>query len=143
MTSEPQISPTPHYPKPSLARGSQGAAVGDSLKRRLGYHQQLRDPRWLRLALALKEEHGWCCEHCKRPQGQVELSIHHTFYVTGLMMWEHPRCLLMCLCSECHKRRQEIEQTIYVNVADVMRDKTNEELLVQPISSFFTEGFTL
>ena len=73
----------------------------------------------------------------------MELSIHHTYYISGLMMWEHPRCLLICLCSECHVARQNIEQSIYISVADVMRNKTNAELLEQPIRAFFTEGFTL
>ena len=109
----------------------------------LNYRQQLRDPRWLKRAISIKEDSGWKCEHCGLLQGTVELSIHHTYYISGLMMWEHPRCLLMCLCNDCHVMRQGIEQTIYVNIADVMRDKTNAQLLEQPIHAFFTEGFTL
>lgn len=109
----------------------------------LTYRQQLRDPRWIMLATRIKQEAGWKCEHCLRPQGEIELSVHHSFYVIGLMMWEHPRSLLIPLCSECHLARQTIEQRIYMNVADVMRDKTNSELKDQPIYAFFTEGFTL
>src|SRR5689334_21019727 len=90
---------------------------------KMSYRQQLRDPRWITRSVQLKEEAGWRCEHCKRPQGEVELQIHHTFYDGELYLWEYPRCLLICLCDEHHQERQAVERTIYINVADVLRDK--------------------
>ena len=114
-----------------------------SEKPALNYYQQLKTPEWKKFSVSLKEESGWKCEHCGKPQGDVELTIHHTYYVSNMRLWEYPRCLLMCLCQPCHLKRQEIEQRIYINVADVLRDKTNAELLDQPIHAFFTAGFTL
>ena len=109
----------------------------------LSYHQQLRDPRWKEFALKLKKESNWRCEECRKAQGIVELSIHHTYYVSGMKLWEYPRCLLKCLCMSCHTERQSVEQQIYINVADVMRDKTTAQLKQQPIYAFFADGFTL
>lgn len=105
----------------------------------LSYHQQIRSPEWIRKAHQLKEEANWMCEHCHRKQGEITLTVHHTYYVSGRMLWEYPRCLLICLCQECHMERQTLEQKIYINVADVMRDKTNEELMSQPIFTMFNQ----
>lgn len=101
------------------------------------YRAQIRSPQWIQKATDIKAAAGWKCELCKKAQGDVELSIHHTYYVHGLMMWQHPPCLLMCLCDSCHVERQALEQKVYVNVADVMRNKSNEEIRNQPIFTFF------
>lgn len=110
---------------------------------RLSYYAQLRTPEWIEFATRIKAEADWTCEHCKRKQGDVELTVHHTYYLSATPLWEHPRCLLIVLCRECHQERQAIEQDIYVAVADILRNRTNAEILAQPVASFFTEGFTI
>ena len=109
------------------------------------YAEQLKQPEWKQFAHQLKSESDWTCELCRRKQGTngVEMTVHHTFYLTGMKAWEHPRGLLMCLCWECHQERQKIEQELHLNVALAMRDKSNEELVKQPIYGFFSDGFTV
>ena len=104
---------------------------------KLSYHAQLQSPEWIERAMTLKKEADWRCELCHKRQGEVKISVHHTFYVSGMMLWEYPRCLLMCLCDACHVERQNLEQAIYINVADVMRDKSNAEIMNQPIFTMF------
>jgi hypothetical protein len=80
----------------------------------------------------------WRCEECKAEHKTLE--VHHVYYIAGKDPWEYPECLLMCLCSDCHESRAQIEQTIFVNVADVLRDKSIAELKEQPIWTMFDGG---
>ena len=110
----------------------------------MNYRDQLKTPQWKRLAAKLKDEADWKCEECGREQSpRIEIQVHHTHYIQGLKAWEHPRCVLMVLCDECHVKRNEVEQLIYTAVADIMRRKTIKELKEQPIYAFFSEGFTI
>lgn len=104
------------------------------------YSAKLRDARWQKRAAQIKANALWKCEHCP---STFDLQVHHVLYLIGVEPWDHPDCLLMCLCGPCHVERQELEQTLFTNIADVIRNKTNEELREQPILSFFTEGFSL
>jgi hypothetical protein len=80
------------------------------------YKEQLRTPEWKRFALKMKDEHGWACRWCHRKQGEVELSIHHVYYIIGVKLWEHPPGLLECLCNDCHIERQELQIDLLVAV---------------------------
>lgn len=119
--------------------------MNDPKTKDMPYREQIKQPEWKEFALKLKKEADWTCEMCSRREGThgVVMTVHHTFYLTGMKAWEHPRGLLMCLCWECHEKRQAVEQNLHLNVALAMRDKSIEELAKQPIYGFFDDGFTV
>ena len=99
---------------------------------RLTYKQQLQTPEWKEKAMQIKKENGWKCQHCGKAQGNVDLTVHHTYYLSHQPMWKHPRCLLLCLCHGCHMERAKFEEVIYINIADWMQNKSNQELSLLP-----------
>lgn len=82
---------------------------------------------------------GWMCEECGAPFPIDGLTVHHLFYMPGKDPWEYPHALLMCLCWPCHVRRQDIELTVFINVASVLRDKSADEIPSLPIHAFFDD----
>lgn len=104
---------------------------------KLSYSEQLKHPLWQKRSAEVKARAGWKCEECARDYRQ--LSAHHVHYLLGKMLWEYPDALLICVCDECHKERQLLEQQILTNVATVLRDLKVAELKVQPAFTFFTE----
>lgn len=102
------------------------------------YFAKLRDPRWQKRKTQILELAGWKCEDCG--DKEETLNVHHCHYLQGKEPWEHPDNLLMSLCETCHPIRQEIERTIHINVASVLRDKTLEEIRELPIYAFFANN---
>ena len=109
-------------------------------KRRPTYHQQLKGRDWKVFSHRMKEEANWQCQECGGGQSASHnLEVHHVFYVTGLPIANYPRALVMVLCGQCHEARQEVEQHILQNVAEILRTKPLDELRNQPIYAFFTQ----
>lgn len=63
------------------------------------YSEQLKDPRWLWIRLAVIQRDRGCCRICGRT---INLQVHHLQYESGLMAWEYPFEYLVTLCSRCH-----------------------------------------
>lgn len=92
------------------------------------YREQIRDPKWIQFATAFKKAKGWRCEACGAAQSSTnELSVHHIYYMSGVMMWEHPEGLLECLCSGCHKFRQKIQQQAIASFAESLNLRRQRE----------------
>ena len=98
------------------------------------YVEKLKDGKWIKRRNEIFDIAGYRCEECGT---EHDLQVHHVLYLTGREPWEHPDGLLMCVCGECHVKRQEIEQKILRSVASILRDKCVEELKWQPILTFF------
>ena len=75
----------------------------------MSYRDQLKDPRWQRVRLAVMERAGFMCECCQeRPEGE-SLHVHHRGYERGRMAWEYPMEALACLCAVCHEEMERVE----------------------------------
>lgn len=108
------------------------------------YAKQLMDARWQVRRSEVMRAANFTCEECgmnaeELGRIEVQLTVHHIFYIRGKMLWEYPDALLLCACKPCHFERQQIEEHIYVNIATVLRDKRTSELSDLPIYSFFTD----
>ena len=110
------------------------------------YKEQIRSPQWIEFATRFKKSKGWQCEACGASQSPSnELSVHHIYYVSGMKMWEHPDSVLECLCSPCHKRRQDSQQRKILEFAASLRvgnEKRHEaecSLLLDPEEAHETE----
>lgn len=105
----------------------------------MGYYTQLAQPEWKEKSHNVKVANNWTCQHCGRKEGRdsVVMEIHHPLYIRGKLLWNYADCLLLCLCGGCHEERQRVEDMIYLNVADYMHDKTNQELLNLPFFTLF------
>ena len=140
------------YPLPSSVRGVNqvgcreggGSAVssyGTAFRQKwqgMTYNQKLCVPQWKEFSHKIKVEAGWKCEECSREQGPgCNLEVHHVHYETGRLPWEYPRALVMAVCPVCHDDRQQIEQKILSNVAEILRQKSIAEMMDQPIYAFF------
>ena len=67
----------------------------------MDYQEQLRDPKWKKLAKELKEKAQWQCEQCKSVEDV--LHVHHKKYIKGRLAWEYHPSLLQVLCKYCHE----------------------------------------
>lgn len=83
------------------------------------YYEQLRDPRWQRKRLEIMSESNFCCEDCA--DKDTELNVHHSAYLKGVPVWEHPNELLHCLCRPCHKERQSVEESLKIEMMKRLR----------------------
>lgn len=83
------------------------------------YAEKLKDPRWQKRRLSVLEAAKWACEDCRAKD--KELQVHHCVYIKGLEPWEYDISLLMCLCSYCHKHRQDLEDAFRVSIGRISR----------------------
>jgi 5-methylcytosine-specific restriction endonuclease McrA len=83
------------------------------------YSEKLQDPRWQKLRLKIMDAASFRCEDCKA--GDKQLEIHHTAYIAGKLPHEYDIALLMCLCADCHKKRQAVEDAIRVSMGKITR----------------------
>lgn len=83
------------------------------------YSDKLRDPRWQKKRLEILEAAAFTCEDCGNKEN--ELQVHHCFYAKGREPWEYNRNSLICVCVDCHLRREGIEFTIKSSLAAVCR----------------------
>ena len=83
------------------------------------YQEKLKDPRWQKRRLEVFNKAMWKCEDCWA--NDKELQVHHCYYIRSLQPWEHGDDLLICVCPECHKQRQEKEEAVHVAVGRWLR----------------------
>lgn len=84
------------------------------------YAEKLKDPRWQKRRLEVFNKADWKCEDCGA--GDKELQVHHCYYIRSLEPWEHGNDLLICVCPDCHKKRQAKEEAIHVSVGQWLRE---------------------
>lgn len=65
------------------------------------YAEQRLDPRWQQKRLIVMQRDKFTCQHCSSTT--KTLNVHHSYYVTGRMVWEYPDWSLTTLCRDCHK----------------------------------------
>ena len=83
------------------------------------YSAKLKDPRWQKKRLEIMQAANFTCEDCNARN--KELQIHHCAYIKALQPWEYGIDLLMCLCPDCHKHRQERDEAFRVSLGRVLR----------------------
>lgn len=73
------------------------------------YSQKLKDPRWRRKALLVKERAENICQDCG---SAAPLDAHHCYYANmrqGYEPWEYPLSAFRGLCRPCHQARERTE----------------------------------
>lgn len=83
------------------------------------YAEKLKDSRWQKRRLQLFEASNWKCEHCAT--GSKPLHVHHLHYFGNTDPWDYADALLVVLCEDCHKERQEAEARVYSAIAVATR----------------------
>lgn len=58
----------------------------------------------------------------------MQMELHHTAYITGMLLWDYPNTLLMALCRPCHEWRQSREDAFRVAIGEMTRCMAPEEL---------------
>jgi len=106
------------------------------------YSEKLKDARWAKFRDEVFRIANWTCEECHDYLPKKGLEAHHIFYLTGKAPWEHPKEIMMALCSDCHMKRQGIEQRFFFDVAKAIRLKSSEELENAPVTWFFRSQST-
>jgi len=70
------------------------------MTKKLSYAAQLKNKKWFdKRAEIIKRDFG-CCRACG---SQVNLQVHHTLYISGLLAWQTPDLYLVTLCKSCHE----------------------------------------
>lgn len=78
------------------------------------YSEDLRNPLWQKRRLEILQASNWKCCECGSALNTLE--IHHSHYLRNAKPWEHPDELLICLCSDCHLARQNVEDSIKIEM---------------------------
>jgi len=69
------------------------------------YYEKLKDPRWQKKRLEIMQRDGFKCRECGDATSQ--LTVHHTYYVSGRLPWMYPNWSLFTLCQNCHSKAHE------------------------------------
>ncbi len=83
------------------------------------YSEKLRDPRWQKKRLEVLSAARFRCEDCG--DGASTLEIHHCAYMTGRETWDYDGALLMALCRTCHCHRQQLEDSLRIDMGRITR----------------------
>ena len=65
------------------------------------YVEELNDVRWLTKRQSILARDMHLCTECHT---NVNLQVHHIYYVYGNHAWDYPNKALITLCDKCHKR---------------------------------------
>ena len=79
------------------------------------YIEKLQDPRWQKKRLEVMNRDHWACIHCNKSENT--LTVHHCRY--NGEPWEADDQLLITLCMDCHKTRQDAESDAKLMVAQI------------------------
>ena len=99
------------------------------------YREKLKSVEWQKKRLNVLSEARWRCRECGIEKEQLQ--VHHVLYLPGRDPWDYPDHLLLCLCDRCHVERQHIELKVFSNVAEILENKTIEDIKRQPIWTMF------
>lgn len=71
------------------------------------YQLKLKDPRWVKLSLAIRQRDMFKCTYCFSPDN---LQVHHLVYIGE--PWECPTNFLVTLCDSCHEK-ESVERKLH------------------------------
>ena len=74
------------------------------------YSEKLKDPRGQRRRLEVLQSANFSCQDCR--DATQTLHVHHGRYEKGKEPWEAMDSDLMCVCSDCHRHRQTLEDEV-------------------------------
>lgn len=67
------------------------------------YKEQLKHPKWQRKRLEIFDRDKWKCLICNTEGDETnQLTIHHLYYLPGLMAWDYEDESLKTCCAKCH-----------------------------------------
>lgn len=65
------------------------------------YAEQLKTSKWINKKSKILKRDKYTCTNCK--VNDLELHVHHLYYISGNMAWDYPENALITLCIKCHK----------------------------------------
>lgn len=71
------------------------------------YFEKLQDPRWQKKRLEVMQRDNFKCVSCGIDD--VQLNIHHRYYVRGRDPWKYPMFCFKTLCKDCHQSEHNDE----------------------------------
>ena len=72
---------------------------------KVSYYEKLQHPLWQQRRLEIMNKWNFKCEQCD--SDDIQLNVHHLYYVSGRDPWQYPDWALRCLCKDCHKEKHE------------------------------------
>jgi hypothetical protein len=69
------------------------------------YSLKLKDPKWISRAKEIRKRDGHKCTKCF--VDNVELHVHHKYYLLNKDPWDYPDDALITLCPICHSKEHE------------------------------------
>jgi hypothetical protein len=78
------------------------------------YAEKLESPQWQRRRLEIYKLHDFTCQRCGNTQ--MQLTVHHRYYIKGREPWEYPDAALITLCSVCHKEAHEMRDMLLISM---------------------------
>jgi len=74
-------------------------------KQKQNYWEKLQHPKWQQRRLEILNKAGFKCQSCEADD--IQLNVHHLYYISGREPWQYPDWSLKCLCKNCHKDQHE------------------------------------
>ena len=87
------------------------------MARNQNYSELLKHPKWQKKRLMVMKLQDFSCEICGTED--KTLNVHHMYYDKNLKPWEYPDQSLHCLCENCHKEIQEIQNQIKKQIGKI------------------------
>jgi hypothetical protein len=94
------------------------------MSQKQNYYEKLQHPMWQKRRLEIMERAEFKCEECDNQD--VQLNVHHLYYVTGRNPWQYPDWALKCLCKNCHTETHSL------------CDNESNEFCFMPFEDMFT-----
>lgn len=88
------------------------------MKKQSDYFKLLKHPKWQEKRLEIMNRALFECEHCGTKE--ETLNVHHMYYEKNKKPWEYPDDCLHCLCIDCHKAIQQIQDKIKIEMSKLM-----------------------
>jgi len=76
----------------------------------MNYFDKLKSPKWQKKRLQILQRDNFTCTSCGSTE--TELHVHHLMYDFKKEPWEIDNKLLTTFCTDCHKRRHDLEKLI-------------------------------
>lgn len=74
------------------------------------YQKLLQDPRWIKKRKKIKKRDMYRCQSCYKED--VQLEVHHNFYLPNTDPWDYDDTDLITLCHNCHTEVTESKKMI-------------------------------
>jgi len=97
------------------------------------YEELLQDPRWDACRRSILKAVGYYCQRCKAEN--IELHVHHKYYLKNIMPWDYPTDAYEVLCLNCHRREHANENSDFNHESGIRPVRSIRQVMIDFIQN--------